>query len=95
MCCKKNLDASPAAYAALCDESDTRACAQSQGDRLLDAVQRLLCTLETPTRLAEFGVQQNALPSLAEEAHGIRRLLDNNVRDFSPEEIEALYEAAW
>ena len=91
---QENLAASPAAYAALCDETDPCG-AQSQGDGLLDAVQRLLCTLETPTRLAEFGVQQNALPSLAEEAHGIRRLLDNNVRDFSPVEIEALYEAAW
>ena len=84
----------PGSYAALCDESDTRG-AEARSSRVLDEIQDLLQSLETPARLAEFGVQKAALPALAEEACAIRRLLDNNVRDFGREEVLAVYESAW
>ena len=35
------------------------------------------------------------LPAMAEEAHAIRRLLDNNPRDITRDEILALYRAAY
>ena len=91
---RQNMVASPDSYASLCDENDSRN-AQEQCNALLDAVQGLLRSLKTPTRLAEFGMQGTMLPALAEEAQTIRRLLDNNVRDFSSTEVLAMYEAAW
>ena len=91
---EQNMAAYPESYAALCDESDTRS-AQVKCNDVLVAVQELLRTLKTPTRLADFGVQGASLPALAEEALTIRRLLDNNVRDFGPEGVLAVYQAAW
>jgi len=40
-------------------------------------------------------VPRDDLPAMASEAHAIRRLLDNNPRDISREEILALYEEAY
>ena len=51
---------------------------------------RLGCTM----RLSEFGVPESDLPRMAEEAHAIRRLLDNNPRDLGREDILAIYRAA-
>lgn len=90
---RQNMAASPAAYAGLSPETNARS-AREQCDDLLSTLQRLLGALETPARLGEFGVQRQALPALAEDAHGIRRLVDNNARDFSLAELEALYAAA-
>ncbi len=91
---RRNIAACPDAYAALGNENDARGAA-AEADAVLDAVRELLDALETPARLADFGVQRAALPALAQEAHTIRRLLDNNVRRFEVDEIEALYAAAW
>lgn len=91
---QQNMAACPDSYSALCAERDTRG-EHAQSRRVLDAVLDLLRTLKTPTRLADFGVQRAALPALAEEAFTIRRLLDNNVRDFTSGEVLAVYEAAW
>lgn len=91
---RRNAAACPEAYAGLCAEN-TASGAGAQADAALDGVQALLTALRTPARLADFGVQQAALPALAQEAHTIRRLLDNNVRNFNIGEIEALYTAAW
>lgn len=46
-------------------------------------------------RLGRLGVPEADLPTMAEEAHAIRRLLDNNPRDISREQILALYRAAY
>lgn len=91
---QENMAGFPESYAGLCVENGTRS-VQEQCGRLFDAVQDLLRALKTPARLADFGVQQSSLPALAEEACTIRRLLDNNVRRFGPEEVLAVYEAAW
>ncbi|MBP2297711.1 iron-containing alcohol dehydrogenase [Azospirillum picis] len=48
------------------------------------------CTM----RLSAFGVPEADLPRMAEEAHAIRRLLDNNPRDLSREDILGMYRAA-
>jgi alcohol dehydrogenase class IV len=45
-------------------------------------------------RLSGLGVPEGDLPAMAEEAHAIRRLLDNNPRDISREQILAVYRAA-
>lgn len=46
-------------------------------------------------RLSRLGVPEDDLPTMAKEAHAIRRLLDNNPREISAEEILALYRAAY
>ena len=46
-------------------------------------------------RLSRLGVPEDDLPAMAEEAHAIRRLLDNNPRDISREQILAIYRAAF
>jgi len=45
--------------------------------------------------LAAHGVKEAQIRPWAEEAYGIRRLMDNNPRDMSVEDIEAIYRAAY
>jgi alcohol dehydrogenase class IV len=45
--------------------------------------------------LSALKVPRDDLPAMASEAHAIRRLLDNNPRDISREEILAIYEEAY
>jgi alcohol dehydrogenase class IV len=46
-------------------------------------------------RLSRLGVPESDLPAMADEAHAIRRLLDNNPRDISRDEILSMYRAAF
>lgn len=46
-------------------------------------------------RLSAHGATQDQLPRFAQDAHAIRRLMDNNPRDMSPEEVLAIYRAAY
>ncbi|WP_338665805.1 iron-containing alcohol dehydrogenase [Pararoseomonas sp. SCSIO 73927] len=46
-------------------------------------------------RLSRLNVPRGDLGTMATEAHAIRRLLDNNPRDLSRDEILAMYEAAY
>jgi alcohol dehydrogenase class IV len=46
-------------------------------------------------RLSALGVPGDDLPKMAAEAHAIRRLLDNNPRDLTEEDILAIYRAAF
>ena len=46
-------------------------------------------------RLSQLGVSERDLGTMADEAHAIRRLLDNNPRDISRDQILALYRAAY
>lgn len=45
--------------------------------------------------LERHGINASVLRPWAEEAHGIRRLMDNNPRDMSVEQVEAVYRAAF
>lgn len=46
-------------------------------------------------RLSQNGATEDQLPLWATEAHGIRRLMDNNPRDMSVADVEAIYRAAF
>jgi alcohol dehydrogenase class IV len=46
-------------------------------------------------RLRDHGAAEGQLAEWAAEAHGIRRLMDNNPRDMSLGEVEAIYRAAF
>jgi alcohol dehydrogenase len=51
--------------------------------------------LGIPMRLSENGATEAQLAPWAAEAHGIRRLMDNNPRDMSVAEVVAIYRAAF
>lgn len=46
-------------------------------------------------RLSDYGVPEADLPAMAREAHANRRLLDNNPRDLSVQDILAIYRSAY
>ena len=46
-------------------------------------------------KLSSYGAKTEQLRGFAEEAHGIRRLMDNNPRDMSIEDVEQIYQAAF
>lgn len=52
----------------------------------------LLNDLRIPRRMSEFGVGSADIPHLADAAYGIRRLMDNNPREMSRDEIQSIYE---
>jgi alcohol dehydrogenase len=65
-----------------------------QGD-LLDAASAWCARLGVRMRLSDNGATEAQLAPWAVEAHGIRRLMDNNPRDMSVAEVEAIYRAAF
>jgi alcohol dehydrogenase class IV len=60
-----------------------------------DATHAFCAGLGIEMRLGALGVPRDDLGAMATEAHAIRRLLDNNPRDLSRDEILAIYEAAY
>lgn len=62
---------------------------------LLESAYRYCIDLGIEMRMSKLGVPADDLPSMAAEAHGIRRLMDFNPRDMSPRDILDLYEAAY
>jgi alcohol dehydrogenase len=50
--------------------------------------------LGVETSLAAHGAKAADLPAWAEEAHAIRRLMDNNPRPMSVDEVLGIYQAA-
>ena len=61
---------------------------------ILSAAHGFCERLGVEMRLSRLGVPESDLPAMADEAHAIRRLLDNNPRDVSRDEILAMYRAA-
>jgi alcohol dehydrogenase class IV len=62
---------------------------------VLEAAHGFCAQLGIEMRLGRLGVPEGDLAAMAGEAHAIRRLLDNNPRDLSREQILALYQAAY
>ena len=75
------------------------ACARLAGARrsaaAFDAAYRYCADLGIEMRLSALGVPKDDLGVMADEAHAIRRLLDNNPRDLSRDEILKMYETAF
>src|SRR3712207_1690519 len=68
--------------------------AAKQEDAVREAAYGFCVGLGIEMRLSRLGVPESDLPAMAEEAHAIRRLLDNNPRDIGREQILAIYRAA-
>ena len=62
---------------------------------ILSAAHGFCERLGVEMRLSRLGVPESDLPAMADEAHAIRRLLDNNPRDIGRDEILAMYRAAY
>lgn len=89
-----------AANAAACSEK-TAAVGAALGftatdqDGIRSEAQAFCAALGLDMRLSAHGVPAEDLPTMAAEAHAIRRLLDHNPRDLSEADILALYRAAF
>lgn len=59
------------------------------------AAHRWCVELGCEMRLSALGVPEDDLPKMADEAHAIRRLLDNNPRALSRDDILGIYHAAF
>jgi alcohol dehydrogenase class IV len=59
------------------------------------AVESLMRDIGLPLRLREFGILENAIPSLAERANTVQRLLTKNPRRIGMEDITKIYKDAF
>ncbi len=57
----------------------------------VEALRTLAVDLQVPSRLADFGVKEEHLPSLAQGVMKVTRLLANNPRELTVEDAEAIY----
>lgn len=64
-------------------------------DSLLRSAHDFCRGLGVEMRLSAHGAARESLAEWATEAHAIRRLMDNNPRDMSPDDIRRIYEAAY
>lgn len=69
--------------------------ASSREDEVFASTHRWCADLGCEMTLSGLNVPRDDLPAMASEAHAIRRLLDNNPREISREEILAIYEEAY
>ncbi|MBM7662307.1 alcohol dehydrogenase class IV [Bacillus mesophilus] len=64
-------------------------------DLAVEAMRRLCEAVNIPKGLRAFSVPEEDIPSMAEDASKIERLLKNNPRKFSVDEIEKIYRSAF
>lgn len=60
-------------------------------DGVLDWMENLLQVLNIPKNLKEFNIDENDLDYLSESAFGVKRLLDNNIKEYDIETIKRIY----
>jgi alcohol dehydrogenase class IV len=63
-------------------------------ERSVEAAQRLKADIGIPMRLRDIGVTEQQLPTIAQAAFGIERLLRNNPRPASVEDLESILRRA-
>lgn len=65
------------------------------GAKLISALEQLIVDVKLETRLSQVGIEQEALPRLAESAMLQTRLLVNNLREVNYEDALQIYRDAW
>jgi alcohol dehydrogenase len=65
------------------------------GAMLISAMEQLMVDVKLETRLSQVGIEEQALPRLAEAAMLQTRLLGNNPRDVSYADVLQIYQDAW
>jgi len=64
-------------------------------NQVVDAIEALCRKVEIPATLRDFDIPEHAIPLLAEEASKVTRLLRNNPRVLSQQDIEQIYREAY
>ncbi len=64
-------------------------------EKAATAVKRLLATVNTPSRLSDYGIKQEEIEILAREAMAQSRFYVPNPRDVTESDIRGIYEAAF
>ena len=64
-------------------------------NQVVDAIEALCRTVEIPATLRDFDISDDAIPLLAEEASKVTRLLRNNPRVLSKQDIAQIYKEAF
>jgi alcohol dehydrogenase len=80
--------------AALLGESVDGLSPMEAAEKAVAAITRLCRDLAIPAHMSEFGVKAEDVRAMAEFAHATRRLMDNNPRNLTVDEVEAIYRAA-
>ena len=65
------------------------------GAKLISALEQLMVDIQLETRLRQIGIEEKALPQLAQSAMLQTRLLVNNPRDVGYEDALQIYRDAW
>jgi alcohol dehydrogenase len=68
---------------------------ESAAEMAITAVQRLRAAIGFPQRLRDLGVRREQLPSLADKAFAIKRLMGTNPRQPSLKDLVGILEAAF
>lgn len=89
-CVERFRDIAEAMGTKVADLSDKDA-----ADQAVKAMAEICAAVEIPTGLRGFGVPEDAIPAMAEEASGIERLMRNNPRRLNAQDIEKIYRAAY
>ena len=66
--------------------------AEDRAQFVIDAIARVIRTVEIPTSLDEFGVKKEDLDFLVDSAYEVKRLLNNNLKVLDQSDIRAIYE---
>jgi alcohol dehydrogenase len=96
-----NLPAAPGRYAAIAvalgaaSPSDAASDPSAAGAAGIDALAALSRACHLPSGLGAISIPRTAIPHLADSALTVRRLLDNNPRDLTRDDIIAIYEQAF
>jgi alcohol dehydrogenase class IV len=67
----------------------------SAANRVIERLHALCRDVNIPANLRALNIPEQDLPSLAEEALGVERLLRNNPRTLSLQDILGIYQAAF
>lgn len=64
-------------------------------DDVVETIERLSAEVGTNKKMRDYGVTQSDLPSMAEDALKVTRLMNNNPRKMTVDDALAIYQAAW
>lgn len=89
-----NLDAIQDRLAQLCDLIAPQLCGASLGEKagyVVERIGQIVKNVDIPTSLTAFGVTMEHLDFLTESAFGVKRLLNNNLKPLTREDIRGIY----
>jgi alcohol dehydrogenase class IV len=90
-----NASACEAAYAELMPYAFPELDGRATASAFVEALASLCTKVGLQPRLRDVGIPQDAVPMMAEDAMKQTRLLVNNPRPLTLEDVRAIYEAAW